>query len=133
MIGQDIVGDIPQDTAAYIDYVKTWTSNNDRGGLRHVSNDTYRCFLAIEQIVYKLITASEPKDKVLTEVVSDKNVKFLWKIATDLLDEKLQLLLLQEVTNEWFILRGFSVASQPLEQYKRATKKNIKGTRKILH
>ena len=41
MIGQDIVGDIPQDTATHIDYVKTWTSNNDRGGLRHVSNDTY--------------------------------------------------------------------------------------------
>ena len=92
-----------------------------------------RCFLAIEQIVYKLITASEPKDKVLTKIVSDKNVKFLGEITTDLLDEKLQLLLLQGVTNEWFILRGFSVASQLLEQYKRATKKNIKGTRKELH
>ena len=86
--------------------------------------------------MYKLITASEPKDKVLTEIVSDKNVKFLGEIATNLLDEKLQLLLLQEVTNEWFILRGFSLASQLLEQYKRATKKNIKGTkgtRKELH
>ena len=136
MIGQDIVGDMHQDTTSYIDYVKTWTRNNDRGGLRHVSNDTYRCFLAIETIVYKLIVAGEPKDKVMIEVVGDENVKFLWEIATDLSDEKLQLSLLQEATKQWFTLRGFSVASQLLEQYKRATKKNIKGTkgtRKELH
>ena len=136
MIGQDIIGDMHQDTTSYIDYVKTWTRNNDRGGLRHVSNDTYRCFLAIETIIYKLIVAGEPKDKVMIEVVGDENVKFLWEIATDLSDEKLQISLLQEATKEWFTLRGFSVASQLLEQYKRATKKNIKGTkgtRKELH
>ena len=39
MIGQDIVGDIPQDTATYIDYM-TWTRNNDRGCLQHVPDDT---------------------------------------------------------------------------------------------
>ena len=136
MIGQDIVGDMHQDTTSYIDYVKTWTRNNDRGGLRHVSNDTYRCFLAIETIIYKLIVAGEPKDKVMIEVVGDENVKFLWEIATDSSDEKLQLSLLQEATKEWFTLRGFSVASQLLEQYKRATKKNTegtKGTKKELH
>lgn len=84
MIGQDIVGDMPQDTATYIEYVKAWTRNSDRGGLRHVSNDTYRCFLAIEEIVNKLIIASEPKDKILSEIVGDENIKFLWEIATDL-------------------------------------------------
>ena len=86
-------------------------------GLRHISNDTYRCFLAIETIIYKLIVAGKPKDKVMTEVVGDENVRFLWEIATDLSNEKLQLSLLQEATKEWFILRGFSVASQLLEQY----------------
>ena len=47
----------------------------------------------------------------MIEVVGDENVKFLWEIATDLSDEKLQLSLLQEATKEWFT-RGFSVASQ---------------------
>lgn len=136
MIEQDVVGDMPQDTSSYIDYVKTWTCNNDRDGLQHVSNDTYRCFLAIETIIYKLLVAGQPKDEVMAQVVGDENVKFLWEIATDLSDDKLQLSLLREVTQEWFTLRGFSVASQLLEQYKRATKKNIKGTkgtRKELH
>lgn len=35
MIGRDVVGDMPQDTSSYIDYVKTWIHNNDRGGLQH--------------------------------------------------------------------------------------------------
>ena len=136
MVGLDIIGDMPEDSSSYIDYVKIWTNNNDRGGLRHVSNDTYRCFVAIEEIVYKNIIEGEPKDKVMVDVISDDNVKFLWEIATDLSDEKMHLSLLQEATKEWFILRGFSVTSQLLEQYKKATKKNIKGTkgiRKELH
>ena len=43
MVGQDAVGDMPQDTS---DYVRTWTRANDRGGLQYISNDAYRCFLA---------------------------------------------------------------------------------------
>ena len=86
--------------------------------------------------MYKNIIEGEPKDKVMVDVISDDNVKFLWEIATDLSDEKMHLSLLQEATKEWFILRGFSVTSQLLEQYKKTTKKNIKGTkgiRKELH
>ena len=136
MVGLDIMGDVPEDTSSYIDYVKIWTDNNDRGGLRHVSNDMHRCFVAIEKIVYKDIIEGKPKDKVIVDVISDENVQFLWEIATDLSDEKLHLSLLQEATKQWFSLGGFSVTSQFLEQYKKATKTNIKGTkgiRKELH
>ena len=63
MVDQDAVGDIPQDTSSYLDYVKMWTHTNDRGGLRHVSDDTYRCFLTIEMITYRLIAAGEQKRK----------------------------------------------------------------------
>ena len=136
MVGQDAVGDIPQDNSSYLDYVKTWTRTNDRGSLWHVSDDTYRCFLAIEMVTYRLIAAGEQKEKVMCEVVCDENVKFLWEIATDISDEKLKMSLLQEVAQEWLTIRGFSIASQLLEQCKLATKKNIKGTkgtRKELH
>ena len=81
--------------------------------MRHVSNNTYRCFLVIETIIYKLIVAGEPKDKVMIEVVGDENVKFLWEIATDLSDEKLQLSLLQEATKEWFTLAQRLFSSKP--------------------
>ena len=127
MVGLDIIEDMPEDSSSYIDYVKIWTNNNDRGGLRHVSNDTYRCFVAIEEIVYKNIIEGEPKNKVMVDVISDDNVKFLWEIATNMSDEKMHLSLLQEATKEWFILRGFSVTSQLLEQYKKATKRISKA------
>jgi len=81
MVGQDAVGDIPQDImiSSYLDYVKIWTHTNDRGGLRHVSNDTYRCFIAIEMITYFSWWA---KKKVMCEVVGDENVNdiFWWRI-----------------------------------------------------
>ena len=112
MVGQDAVGDIPQDTSSYLDYVKTWTCTNDRGGLRHVSDDTYRCFVAIEMITYRLIAAGEQKEKVMCEVVCDENVKFLWEISTDISDEKVKMSLLQEVAQEWFTIRGSSLASR---------------------
>ena len=69
----------------------------------------------------RLIAAGEQKVKVMCEVVSDENVNFVWEIATDISDEKL------EVTQEWFVIRGFLVASQILEQYKKATIKISKA------
>ena len=54
MIGDD-VGEKLSDTSTYLDYVKIWTKSTDRGGLCHVTDDTYRCFLAIESIVYNIL------------------------------------------------------------------------------
>ena len=45
MIGDDTVGDMPDSTDSFLDYVKVWTSNTDRGRLSHVSNDTYSFLL----------------------------------------------------------------------------------------
>ena len=52
MVEKDIVGDVSKDTSTYLNYVKTWIHVNDRG---HVSNDTYRLFMAIETRLYQLI------------------------------------------------------------------------------
>ena len=104
MVGQDAVGDIPQDTSSYLDYVKTWTCTNDRGDLRHVSDDTYRCFVAIEMITYRLIAAGEQKEKVMCEVVCDENVKFLWEISTDISDEKVKMSLYEKSLKSGLLL-----------------------------
>ena len=72
----------------------------------------------------------------MCEVTGDENVLFLWELVTDLSENNLSVTLLRETVQEWFTIRGFSVASKLSEQYKAATKKNIKGTkgiRKELH
>ena len=136
MVGEDIVGDIPADTDSYLDYVKVWTRTTDRGGLRHASNDTYRFFLALETVLLQLVEKGELREKVVSGIMTNENVVFLWGIATDLADMKQSLALLQEVVQLWYTLRGFSITSQLLEQYKKATKSTIKGKkglRKELH
>ena len=136
MVEKDIVGDMSKDTSTYLNYVKTWTCINDRGGLRHVSNDTYRLFMAIETRLYQLIKEGELKEKAIIEILMDPNVKFLWEIAANLPDEKQSMELLRAVVELWFVIRGFSITSQLLEHYKKATKSTIKGKkglRKELH
>jgi len=51
----------------------------------------------------------------------------LCEIATDISDEGLKILLLREVTQEWFTIRGFSVASRLLEHYKLQLKRISKA------
>ena len=138
MIGDDTVGDMPNSTDSFLDYVKVWTSNTDRGRLSHVFNDTYRFFVALETAFYQLLKSGEPKDKIISGIINNANVLFLWEIATDLLEDKSRQssLLLREVVQLWYSMRGFSIASSLLEQYKRAMKtttKGRKGIRKELH
>ena len=136
MVGEDIVGDVHADTDSYFDYVKVWTRTTDRGGLQHASNDTYSFFLALETVLYQLIKEGELREKVVSEIMTNENILFLWGIATDLADTKQSLALLQEVVQLWYTIRGFSITSQLLEQYKKATKSTIKGKkglRKELH
>lgn len=135
MVGEDNSGALLENDT-YLEYVKVWTSNTDRGGLRHASDDTYRFFLALESRVYELIKSGDKKDKVVSETIDDENLIFLWEIATDMSHGRQSSKLLQEVVELWYAIRGFSITSKLLEQYKKATKtttKGRKGTRKELH
>lgn len=135
LIGED-VGENVSDTSTYLEYIKIWTNNTDRGGLRHVTDDTYRCFLVIESIVYNILKRGGLKEEVFSEVVSSENVRFHWEVATTEEINDYTLELLHEVVNLWFTVRGFSIASRLLEEYKKATKTTIKGKkglRKELH
>lgn len=135
MVGEDISGALLENDT-YLEYVKVWTSNTDRGGLRHASDDTYRFFLALESRVYGLIKSDNMKGKVISETIDDENLIFLWEVATDMSHGRQSSKLLQEVVELWYTIRGYSIASKILEQYKKATKtttKGRKGIRKELH
>jgi len=128
MVGEDISGTIDQHDS-YLEYVKVWTKSSDRGGLRHASEDTYRFFLALETRVYELIKKGETKEKVVRETMDDENLIFLWEVATDMSNEKQSSKLLHEVVQLWYIIRGFSITSKLLEEYKKAMKTTTKVNR----
>ncbi|XP_065884922.1 uncharacterized protein [Dysidea avara] len=117
--------------ASYCEYVKIWLKNNDRGGLKHVSIDTYNCFKAIELVSYKLLIKGHTKNETTLQTLNDPNVIFHWEFISDIADEVTSLALLKEVIDLWFTIRGFSVANRLFEDYKIASKANIKGKKGI--
>ena len=112
---------------SFNDYVKIWTKTNDRGGLKHVSLDTFNCFKAIELVTYRLISEGRAKDDIISQTFDDPNVVFHWDLISEIPEEAQSLELLREVIDLWFTIRGFSVANKLFEEYKRASKMNIKG------
>ena len=135
----NMLGDDPSSnsecTSSYAEYVSVWIQCTDRGGLMHVSLDTFKCFKFIELATYAGLKRGEPKEAILSQIIADENVLFHWELAV-FIEEQSSQELLQEVVECWFTIRGFSVASKVFEQYKKAKKTNIhgkKGTRKELH
>ena len=112
---------------SFNEYVKAWTKNNDRGGLKHVSLDTFNCLTAIELVTHRLISDGRNKADVISQTFCDPNVVFHWDLISDIPEESHSLELLREVIELWFTIRGFSVANKLFEDYKRASKINVKG------
>ena len=63
--------------------------------------------------------------------MDDENLTFLWEIATDMSHGSQSSKLLQEVVQLWYVIRGFSITSKLLEDYKKATKTTTKGRKGI--
>lgn len=112
--------------SSYNDYVKLWIKAQDRGGLIHVSNDTFNCFKAIEVVTYQLLEKGYDKEYVLSETNSNPDILFYWDLISDL-DQEKSMRLLQEAIELWFTVRGFTVANRLFEEYKKASKTNVRG------
>jgi len=116
-----------------------WTDLIDRGGLWHVKDTTYQLFFAIEHVVREvLMTIKYPlqplKEEMIKKVVKDNDVQFFWLIATadfEIEDEEVHAALLLKITELYVTVRGFSMASGWLEQYKQHTKKSTQRTKSL--
>ena len=136
MLGNHYDNDIVEELSSYMDYVTTWTRIADRGGLKHVTLDTFRFFSTVEVITGDLLSKGCNKIEVTGQAFVNEAVRFHWDLIADFQNETDSLQLLREAINLWHTIRGFSVASKLFEDYKKATKTNVrgtKGTRKELH
>ena len=61
--------------SSFNEYVQTWTKTNDRGGLKHVSLDTFNCFKAIELVTHRLISEGGLKDNIVSKTFCDPNIR----------------------------------------------------------
>ena len=129
----------PQDSEAKVETDEQWTDLIDRGGLWHVKETTYQFFRAVEHVIRDtLITIKNPslplKQEMIKSVIEDDDVQFYWLIVTadyEIDDDEIHKVLLHKIAELYVTVRGFSLASGWLEQYKQQTKKSTQRTKSL--
>ena len=97
---------IAEATETYLDYVKTWTVENDRGKLSHVTNDAYRFFCTLEEAAYELLQGGINKQGAISQVMGNAVVDFYWNITDGLIE-----ILLTEILLAIHLLFGSGLQS----------------------
>ena len=111
-----------------------WITNIDRGGLFHISDDTFCFFKAIEIKTQECLPGhfrSQSSDKSKDSVViDDQDMQCYWHmLALYIIKDEDVAELLHVIVDLWITMRGFALTSSWLEQYKLANKKNVKKSK----
>ena len=112
----------------------------DRGGLWHVSDETYELFVAIETKIrqyYKAQQTSFPERKIIEDAILDNlKVQFCWSLLSLSFDNDIATELLKLIVQQYVNVRGFYFAISFVEMYKKDSNKLLqkgKGIRKELY
>ena len=144
-----ILNDQDDDTekASFLQYTRVWLEKTDRGGLYHITDSCFELFYEIEQTVYDKLNANfKSKEKVALEDIeqaayNDSDVSRLWHVCTSSLDVTVKASdeLLLSIIHEWTTLRGHSLTSKYMEDYKKSKqdklkkKEGIRGELKLMY
>jgi len=126
------------DDGAAFECSEEWINLIDRGGLCHVSNDTYELFLALEKELRKLISPYQllaMDEEMKLKLQQSASVEFIWYIISADWQDDSSAYLLKSIVDMWITIRGFSLTGAWMERYKVANKmttQKSKGLRKQL-
>lgn len=130
------MANVGNDSSFYA-YTTEWIKSVDRGGLFHVNDTTYILFKAIELktkevLPEHLLSRSAKKEDLVTKIVGDADVQQHWCMAAvDIMDEEDADELLKMIVDLWITMRGFAITSLWMEEYKRATAKNVDKSKSL--
>ena len=105
-----------------------------------VNDLAYQLFKEIEinlqdKLTNRLQPSSAPgntKAEMVASVLLNDNVQFYWiMLSTDIQDEQIGQNLLREIIELWLTIRGFAVAREWMEMYKRCTSKATKKSKPL--
>ena len=120
------------------EFIKSWMAEIDRGRLTILSPSGYHLFEQAELLVYSHLEAifggkqCVKTDAVLSKVLKDEHLQFLWSMASiDIQKKEDTDALLNEIVSLWLKIRGHTATSQVLEMYKQQSKRNIKRTKGV--
>ena len=104
-----------------------WTNTVDRGGLWHISNQTYGVFVIMEEIIHghlSLAGVATPMDntrQVLVDVIrKNEDLLFEWDMLSAEVEEEVSVAVLHKIIDLYVTVRGFGFATSCLEIYKQA-------------
>lgn len=127
------------DDASFYRYTREWITNIDRGGLLHISDNTFCFFKAVEIKTQECLpdhlrsqSSEKSKDSLLKAVIGDEDVQCYWHmLALYITRDEDVAELLHTIVDLWITMRGFALTSSWLEQYKLANKKNVKKSKTL--
>ena len=135
---------VTSDDTDFMQYTSEWFHRVNRGGLFPINDETLRFFVSVEIVTRQHLPQQcssenqEPiKECVIKAILEDVDVQFFGAlISQDICEEQDSFELLTEISDMWVTVRGFSMASTWLEEYKKVKKTKVakkKGIRKDLY
>lgn len=115
-----------------------WCNAIDRGGLWHISDDTYAVFYVIEDIIRHHLRVSNLKQMndtnrktILEAIVKNEELLFQWALISASSDDKVGMSVLQRLCDRYLTVRGFAFASTCLELYKQRSKQQVQKSKAL--
>lgn len=117
---------------------ETWTNEIDRGGLWHISDDTYAVFIILEDVIrhhlrVKAIKKLDERTKktVMDAILSNEDLLFQWALVSANADDSIGMDLLKEMSTLYLTVRGFAFATSCLELYKQRHKRQVQKSKAL--
>ena len=124
-----------------LEYTSQWVSKVNRGGLFEVNDMAYLLFREIEiNLRDKLTKLLQPsatvqldrKEELITSTAQDDTIQFYWTmLSADIDGEEESVELLRDIVELWLTIRGFSIAGQWMEIYKKCSSKTTKKSKSL--
>ena len=126
------------ETNDFTSYTSEWFEKINRGGLFPINDETLTFFIAVEKVTrtylpkYCSNNYENTKDMLVNIISEDADVQFYWTLLSqDIDNEDEAIKLLEEIVIMWVTVRGFSLASTWLEQYKNAKQITVSKNRAL--
>lgn len=119
-------------------YTSEWFDKTNRGGLFSVNGATFTFFVVVEKVTRKHLSQycsqkyENTKDFIVKAITEDCDVQFHWTLISHMIDEEEDaIIVLEGLASMWVTIRGFSLASTWLEEYKRSKKITVSKTKAL--
>ena len=117
---------------------ETWTNEIDRGGLWHISDDTYSVFLILEYQIrcHLQVTALKKLDEttkitIIDATLANEDLLFQWALVSANAHDFIGNAVLKKIVTLYITISGFAFATSCLEIYKQRHRKNVQKSKAL--